>query len=370
MDKANLKVSVIIPVYNGEKFLKNTLDSIINSTYKNMEIIIVDDGSTDKSRKICLEYSNIDSRIVYFFKNNKGIVSSRNYGLEKATGDFICFCDQDDIVDKNMYKRMLDIINLNNSEICICSTGRIREGSKVVYESLTDGTYEGKDILENILYPILFNGFDEPYKNRSCCIYGTIWKYMVSRELIFDNDLRFKRFIDFEDDLIMSVELLLKAKSVSAVSEMLYFWRVNYESESSKKSYIKDLEARMKKLDAYIETMLLDYGIDKIVLDEYKRINNCNNYVRMILNESNCGNKHFDKRNKIKKYLIQTSYRENLKACNKIEKGHIKSKVLLNLLRYNMLSTALYAAGLLEILNRAVLKANILMKIERKIKGY
>ena len=107
------KISIIIPVYNGEEFLKRCLDSIIVQTYQNWELIIVNDGSTDKTKDIIEEYIEKDKRIVVINKDNSGVSDSRNIGIDYSTGDYITFVDADDFLEKNM---LLSIIELLNKE--------------------------------------------------------------------------------------------------------------------------------------------------------------------------------------------------------------------------------------------------------------
>lgn len=117
----NVLVSIIIPIYNVEKYLAECLQSIINQTYSNIEIILVNDGSTDNSEKICLNYIKLDKRIKYYYKKNGGLSSSRNYGLTKSHGSYICFIDSDDFIDNNYVEKLLLFTIKNNCEITICS---------------------------------------------------------------------------------------------------------------------------------------------------------------------------------------------------------------------------------------------------------
>lgn len=96
------KISVIVPVYNVRKYLKKAIYSIINQKYRNLEIILVDDGSTDGSGEICDEFKKIDDRIVVYHKENGGLSSTRNYGMKKATGDYVIFIDSDDYIHQEM----------------------------------------------------------------------------------------------------------------------------------------------------------------------------------------------------------------------------------------------------------------------------
>ena len=121
------KISVIIPVYNVEKYISRCLDSILNQSYKNVEIIIINDGSTDKSGLICDEYSKRYDNIRVFHKENGGVSSARNLGITVAKGEYITFADPDDFLNKDMYKILYDNAKNNNSDITICSVNEIRE---------------------------------------------------------------------------------------------------------------------------------------------------------------------------------------------------------------------------------------------------
>ena len=99
--KMEYKISVIIPVYNVEDYIRQSIDSVLNQTYKNLEIILVDDGSKDNSGKICDEYKNVDERIKVIHKINSGVSSARNVGIDIATGKYIMFLDSDDFLEKN-----------------------------------------------------------------------------------------------------------------------------------------------------------------------------------------------------------------------------------------------------------------------------
>jgi len=110
INNSNITISVIVPVYNVEKYLEQSLNSIINQTYKNLEIICVNDGSTDKSLKILKEYEKIDKRIKVLSQNNKGLAATKNAGMRIATGDYITFVDSDDFIDLNVYEKCIESI--------------------------------------------------------------------------------------------------------------------------------------------------------------------------------------------------------------------------------------------------------------------
>ena len=117
----NELISIIVPVYNVEQYLEKCVNSIINQTYKNLEIILVDDGAIDTSGKMCDELAKIDSRIKVYHKENGGLSDARNYGVERATGEYIGFVDSDDYIDSEMYEKLYEVIKKENTDVAECN---------------------------------------------------------------------------------------------------------------------------------------------------------------------------------------------------------------------------------------------------------
>ena len=116
-----MKLSVIIPVYNTEKYLKKCLESVIKQTYKNLEIIVINDGSTDNSNKIIEKYvTKYPQKIKYIEQENRGQAYSRNLGIKLSKGELITFVDSDDYIERNMYKKMIELLERENSDMVIC----------------------------------------------------------------------------------------------------------------------------------------------------------------------------------------------------------------------------------------------------------
>ena len=136
------KVSVIMPVYNTEKYLERAVQSIIDQTIINWELILVDDGSTDQSSAICEHYSGIDSRIKFFRQNNRGPSDARNKGIEKATGEYIAFLDSDDWFTLDMLETMTSICDEYNVEIACCSFFIAHENGSIIEQSKTGTEFE------------------------------------------------------------------------------------------------------------------------------------------------------------------------------------------------------------------------------------
>ena len=124
-------ISVIVPIYNVEKYIDKCLNSIVNQTYKNIEIILIDDGSTDTSVLKCNNWEKKDNRIKVIHKKNEGLAQARNTGISYATGNYITFIDSDDYIDSKMLEKLYNAINKTNSEISACKYVKINKNKKV-----------------------------------------------------------------------------------------------------------------------------------------------------------------------------------------------------------------------------------------------
>lgn len=211
-----IKFSIIIPVYNVEKYLNECVESVLNQTYKNMEIILVDDGSTDSSPKICDNYLEQDNRIKVIHKKNGGASSARNVGIKNMTGDYVLFMDSDDFWDNNRVLENLSTIISNENADVICY------GYKEFYEK----TKESKHVIripevsfdglssEDRLEILLSNGI---FTSSACC-------KTIKTKLIFDNDIYFVERITSED-IDWCARILLNAKTYSLYNDYFYVYR-------------------------------------------------------------------------------------------------------------------------------------------------
>lgn len=123
-------ISVVIPIYNMEKYLNKCIESVINQTYRNLEILLIDDGSTDNSPGMCDEWAKKDNRIKVFHKTNGGLSDAKNYGIEHASGKFIGFVDSDDWIDKNMYYNLINGCIKYKKDIGCCNKIRVFNNGK------------------------------------------------------------------------------------------------------------------------------------------------------------------------------------------------------------------------------------------------
>lgn len=180
-------ISVIVPIYNVEKYLKKCIDSILNQSYKNLEIILVDDGSKDSSLSICKSYS--DTRIKIFHKDNGGLSSARNAGLKMVTGKYICFIDSDDFISTDYIKKLYESIINSQSDLAVCKFNIVDEDNKVIKEY---PDFRGKKILD--IKKSLLKMIDE-----NTFFVQNVWNKLYKSSIIFNNSIEFEEGRLYED---------------------------------------------------------------------------------------------------------------------------------------------------------------------------
>ena len=167
----SISVSVIVPIYNKEKYLHDCLNSIIGQTLDSIEIILVDDGSTDKSKDICQEYLNKDSRISYYYQENEGLASARQTGIELAKGEYIGFIDGDDWIDLEMYEKMYSKAKEYDADVVFCNRMYNNEAYRPS-KDLPTGHYDRNRILTEVLpRSLAYIGKQGEKRARGICIY-------------------------------------------------------------------------------------------------------------------------------------------------------------------------------------------------------
>lgn len=250
-------ISVIIPVYNVEKYLHRCLDSVIAQTYQNLEIICVDDGSIDESGRICNQYAVRDARIKVIHQENQGLSAARNRGLDAADGEYIAFVDSDDYILEGMYKKMLDKLLDYSVDLCVCQWQyEFSDGRQVVKKKNIDPTIYGcKTSLEFARF--LYRG---NYENG---VVVAAWNKLYRRALL--DKIRFEGRI--HEDEVFCGRIMAKNISVYVMEEQFYVYAQNGDSLTNKpfsanKFFFLDALAERRELfksDAFIrqETELL-----------------------------------------------------------------------------------------------------------------
>ena len=243
-----IKISVIVPVYNTEAYLHKCIDSILNQSFTNFELLLVDDGSTDKSGQICDEYAKNDSRIKVFHKNNEGISATREFAIQHATGDYIQFIDSDDWIEPNMIEEMFNGAIATNSDIVGCNF--IQEFPDRSLK--TKAFYTEKD---TFIQSVVSN------------YWGVLWKILFRRILVIDNDIHFPKNVDGGEDYYYVVNLLLNARKIFCINKFFYHYnRANVTSFISKPSM--DRVLYQVKATELVEDLLIKYGKRDLYYDE------------------------------------------------------------------------------------------------------
>lgn len=202
-------ISIIVPVYNCEKYLFCCINSIINQTYRNLEIILIDDGSTDRSSKICDACTKIDSRIQVFHTSNHGLSSARNYGIEKANGDYIAFVDADDWIDSHMYEILHKQTISTKSDLIMCNASMVYEDRiiKANKETIIE-TMSGDLAIKNLLF------------ENNCGV--SAWNKLYKKSLF--EKIKFPEGRYFEDFWIM-YKIFNACNKIAYDNRQLYFYR-------------------------------------------------------------------------------------------------------------------------------------------------
>lgn len=223
---ADVKVSIIVPVYNTGKYLSECLDSIINQSLKDIEIICVNDGSTDNSLEILEEYSEKDSRIKVFTIEHEGLSNARNFGLKQANGEYIGFVDSDDFINEHMFEKLYISCHHNNLDLAICKISLVDDKTKIINNTLD---YYNLDVFEGFEKKI-FNSDDT--KSFTCDIVVNAYNKLYKKSLLEDNSISFPGRLIFEDELFF-IKTYLTAQRISVVNEFLYYYRINKESSTT-----------------------------------------------------------------------------------------------------------------------------------------
>ena len=229
------KVSVIVPIYNAEKYLVQCLDSIVNQTLCDIEIILIDDGSTDGSAEICKNYLS-DERVTYYHKENEGLAAARDDGMLRATGEYIGFVDSDDWLELNMYEEMYQAAKGNDADVVFCNCIENEDGHRFTPE-MRSGNFDREQIKREVLPRTLAyigrRGEKRAIRWSNCL---RIYK----RSFLEKHGIRFDRRFRRSQDLQLTFEAMLHAERFYYLGEG-YFYHNRVESGSLSRGYTKNM---------------------------------------------------------------------------------------------------------------------------------
>lgn len=251
------KISVIIPVYNVEQYLPKCIESILNQTYRNLEIILVDDGSTDSSGKVCDEYAVKDSRVSVLHKENGGASSSRNAGLEFAHGEYIAFVDSDDWLDSNMYADMMDISLKYDADIVECGYRYIKNEGALIVDKENTGEITVYDNI-SALNKLYFG--DQIWGGISI----VLWDKLYKKSALYGHKLI---NATVSEDSELTPKILYGCEKIVKVNSNWYNFNIRPKSLSRSKFNIRDVsavKARGSIADFFKEKAQSDIRLQKI----------------------------------------------------------------------------------------------------------
>lgn len=324
---SNEIVSVVVPIYNAEKYLEESVNSILKQIYENLQIILVNDGSTDNSWEICKELEKNDSRITAVTQKNGGVSVARNKGMDLASGDWIMFVDPDDILDKNIVTTLLKETN-NNTDIVISSCyGFINDSKKRAHFFGKDRTFKNKKL--DLYLQLLEDSYGQTGELFTAI--GVPWGKLYRQDFLKKYNLKFDPKLRRMQDNIFNMYAFYYADEIKYIDQPLYYYRLENISsfgKRNKKSYEKIfkpvIEARYKGLDK-----LKLYSNSKI-FQAY--INEATSMFINIINSRILNNEKLSSKN-IKTLIKEDTFKElSSKKGNKLIKSK-KNRIKIQLIK-------------------------------------
>lgn len=256
----NLLITIVVPVYNAEHTLKRCMDSILSQTYKCLEIILVNDGSTDRSGILCDQYRQQDERIKVIHTKNNGSVTARKIGSYAASGDYVGFVDSDDYIDKNMYQSMYEMTEGGTCDMvgCGCLEDDIHNSRKIL-NMATPGIYEG-EIFEKIKHCMMFD-----MQKGGPAVFQSVWSKIFKKDILVKVMESIDSQITIGDDAAVVYPFLLEARKIALSDSCFYHYVVNDNSmtHSNDCSIFEKIHLFQHYMTCYFEKCDNIYGLKK-----------------------------------------------------------------------------------------------------------
>jgi glycosyltransferase involved in cell wall biosynthesis len=244
-------VSIIVPIYNAELYLEQCIDSILNQTYKDIEVILINDGSKDNSGMICDKYAKMDNRIKVIHQKNSGPSFARNTGINCATGKYIQFVDADDTIKTDMIEKLVHAAKPNN-ELVVCGYKIFtKDQENLVVQDISppkNGILSTGEFLEY---------FGEFYKNG---FINPLWNKLYIKEIIVKNSIQFIYGLNMGEDLLFNLEYIRCCNNINFIQDRLYNYLIINNNQSLTKTFIKDFFGNQQMLFRKVEEFLKTYN--------------------------------------------------------------------------------------------------------------
>lgn len=301
MQADNELISIIVPVYNASKVLERCVSSICNQDYKNIEIILVNDGSKDNSLEIANKLASKDNRIKVITQENGGVSSARNTGIKNSKGTYIGFVDADDWIGKNMYSSMYSTLKQKESDLVLCNYTQVYDKKFVKRDEFIDIDKSSHRLKELILTHII--------SRRENNIMGTCWRMLVSKEILINHNIDFDLGVRMSEDMMFMIKCVDKSQRVTLDSIDEYYYWMNQNSATAK--YIPNIwEDMMILIDWCNQNLYNSYT--EIDLEYY--LSECIVNAIIVATSNSCKNNtpmKFIERLKYCKELVNKPYVKN-----------------------------------------------------------
>lgn len=291
-------ISIIMPVYNSEIFLKDAITSVIDQNYQSFELILVDDGSTDNSPEICDYFNQKDKRVRVIHKKNGGICNARNAGLKLAEGKYIGFCDNDDAMSHNWFSKVTDTIEKHNSDII-----RFRRCKETISENSVKKSY-----VKEYSYSTQILKKWNDYLTAIQPGYG-VWTSVIKRDLLMNNNISFDESTKYGyEDHIFVVTSYLYARQITIIPDVLYIWKQREKFSTSKKNTETAINNRLASIDKWRNKELEIMNF--LEATDQEKYNRQFEYLKFVINELRLSKFSLLKKKRIF-HQIKTNYLSN-----------------------------------------------------------
>ena len=258
------KISVIVPVYNKKIYIEKCINSILNQTFVDFELIIINDGSTDGSDKICDKFKNIDSRIKVIHTKNNGVSNARNIGMENISGKYIQFIDCDDYIERDMFKELYSIMVSYNPDLIVSGITKISYKSDNLQEILPK--LSGLKNKKEILYT-----FAE--EQHTTGLYGYISNKFINRESLLNLNLKFDNRLKVAEDLDYYLGIYKYSNNIYIHRKSYYYYMLNNQNSSmqnlDRNYYLDQLKIILKEKNLLMENSILDFRIVDLAITNF-----------------------------------------------------------------------------------------------------
>lgn len=298
--KERKMISIVIPVYNVAEYLSDMLESVVQQSYQEIEVILVNDGSTDNSSAICHEYANHYDYITVYDCENQGVSVARNFGIQKASGEFIWFMDSDDVLAEDALLQAVEAQKKYSADIVI---GGMKfcfdEDGRVVPKTLERGLVLGEKDFK-CRYRELF----------SLNYISALWNKLIKRSILIENDIKFHESLCMYEDYVFCMDALLQCKTVVCLSGVFYHYKVR-STQSLSRKYKENVKEMFGVLEEKIS------GYKKVFGSEFASANESFNNLLIYLAYECVKNeaKHKHSYKKIKEFLAEENLRSTLAKC-------------------------------------------------------